>query len=194
MAFNKNALVEEIKQTLAQQAQLPEPNYSPIWVNNQTRLNASNFNDKMYKTISGYTKTLANNAYNTAAYSIEKVINYNAGWRPTNDDNEVTATSELHNYIIDNDGNVNLSEDIKVNRGSDPDNIIHYISFAEYSGNNYNIAISTPLMIWIDKYFEGSEDTPLYQPFVNTVNYAMGIRNMPNNSHAVFYIADVIRG
>lgn len=107
MAFNKNALVEEIKQTLAQQAQLPEPNYSPIWVNNQTRLNASNFNDKMYKTISGYTKTLANNAYNTSADSIEKVINYNAGWRPTNDDSEVTATSELHNYSIDNEGNVN---------------------------------------------------------------------------------------
>lgn len=107
MAFNKNALVEEIKQSLAEQAQLPEPNYSPIWVNNQTRLNASNFNDKMYKTISSYTKTLANNAYNTSAYSIEKVINYNAGWRPTNDDGEVTATSELHNYIIDNEGNVN---------------------------------------------------------------------------------------
>lgn len=107
MAFNKNALVEEVKQTLAEQAQLPEPNYSPIWVNNQTRLNASNFNDKMYKTISSYTKTLANNAYNTSAYSIEKVINYNAGWRPTNDDGEVTATSELHNYIIDNEGNVN---------------------------------------------------------------------------------------
>ena len=95
---------------------------------------------------------------------------------------------------VDNDGIVTLSEDIKVNFSSDPDNIIHNIAFTEYSGNNYNIAISSPLMIWIDKYFEGSEDTPLYQPFVNTINYGMGIRNMPNNSHAVFYIADVIRG
>lgn len=94
---------------------------------------------------------------------------------------------------VDNDGIVTLSEDIKVNISSDPDNIIHNISFTEYSGNNYNIAISSPLMIWVDKYFEGTEDTPLYQPFQNTVNYAMGIRNMPNNSHAVFYVADVIR-
>lgn len=95
---------------------------------------------------------------------------------------------------VDNDGIVTLSEDIKVNYGSDPDNVIHYIAFTEYSGNNYNIAISSPLMIWVDNYFEGTEDMPLYQPFQNTVNYAMGIRNMPNNSHAVFYIADVIRG
>ena len=95
---------------------------------------------------------------------------------------------------VNNEGIVTLSEDIKVNFGSDNDNVIHYILFAEYSGNNYNIAISSPLMIWVDNYFEGTVDIPLYQPFQNTVNHAMGIRNMPNNSHAVFYVADVIRG
>lgn len=95
---------------------------------------------------------------------------------------------------VNNDGFVTMSEDIKVNYGADNDNIIHYILFTEYSGNNYNIAISSPLMIWVDKYFEGTEDMPLYQPFESTTTYGMGIRNMPNNSHAVFYIADVIRG
>lgn len=95
---------------------------------------------------------------------------------------------------VDNDGIVTLSEDIKVNIGANADNTIHYIAFTEYSGNNYNIAISSPLMIWVDNYFEGTEDMPLYQPFQNVTNYAMGIRNMPNNSHAVFYVADVIRG
>ena len=94
---------------------------------------------------------------------------------------------------VNNEGIVTLSEDIKVDFASDIDNKIHCILFRGYSGNNYNIAISSPLMIWIDKFFEGSEDIGLYQPFESTDNYCMGIRNMPNNSHAVFYIADVIR-
>lgn len=117
------------------------------------------------------------NSPNTPGYPIESLTNF-----------------RLLKIDVDNEGIVTLSEDIKVNRGANDDNTIHYISFTEYSGNNYNIAISSPLMIWVDNYFEGTEDTPLYQPFQNTVNYAMGIRNMPNNSHAVFYIADVIRG
>ena len=117
------------------------------------------------------------NSPNTPGYPIESLTNF-----------------RLLKIDVDNVGHVTLSEDIKVNFSSDNDEKIHNITFSGYSGNNYNIAISSPLMIWIDNYFEGSVDTPLYQPFVNTVNYGMGIRNMPNNSHAVFYIADVIRG
>lgn len=94
---------------------------------------------------------------------------------------------------VDNDGIVTLSEDINVNRASDTNNKNHSIVFSGYSGNNYNIAISSPLMIWIDKYYEGSEVIELYQPYADIVSYGMGIRNMPNNSHAIFYIADVIR-
>lgn len=95
---------------------------------------------------------------------------------------------------VDNNGIVTLSEDINVDSGSDPDNKIQYIFFRGYSGNNYNIAISSPLMIWIDSSLDSTENIVLYQPIEGGEGYPIGIRNMPNNSHAVFYIADVIRG
>lgn len=94
---------------------------------------------------------------------------------------------------VDNDGLVTLSEDISVDYGYDPGNTTSYILVRGYSGNNYNIAISSPLMIWLDKSFEGTEPIELYQPFADAEEGGMGIKNIPHNSHAVFYIADVIR-
>lgn len=94
---------------------------------------------------------------------------------------------------VNNAGIVTLSEDIKVDFGSDPVNKIKYILFRGYSGNNYNIAISSPLMVWLDSSVDSNEDIVLYQPFEGNGGYGIGIRNMPYNSHAVFYIADVVR-
>lgn len=147
-------------------------------MNRQKQYLADNVDSKgnVFPTV-GENIRFGSNGSNTPGYTIEGLTNF-----------------RFLKIDVDNAGIVTLSEDINVNFSSDADNIIHTISFTGYSGNNYNIAISSPLMIWIDKYFEGSENTPLYQPFVNNINYAMGIRNMPNNSHAVFYIADVIRG
>lgn len=146
-------------------------------MNRQKQYLADNVDSKgnVFPTV-GENIRFGSNGSNSLGYPIESLTNF-----------------RLLKIDVDNAGHVTLSEDIKVNFSSDNDEIIHNMTFTEYSGNNYNIAISSPLMVWIDKFFEGSVDTPLYQPFVNTVNYGMGIRNMPNNSHAVFYIADVIR-
>lgn len=116
------------------------------------------------------------NGSNSPGYPIESLTNF-----------------RLLKIDVDNAGIVTLSEDINVDRASDSDNKIQSIIFRGYSGNNYNIAISSPLMVWIDKYSEASVQIGLYQPYGDIDGYGMGIRNMPNNSHAVFYIADVIR-
>lgn len=105
--FDINKLKAQVDQSLGDRQKLPKAYYKPLWVNNQTRLNASNFNDLLYRSVEEYTQLLASNAYEVAADSIDTVIENIGGWKNTTKNNDITNTSELHNYIIDNDGNVN---------------------------------------------------------------------------------------
>ena len=93
----------------------------------------------------------------------------------------------------DADGIVTLSENIKVSYGYGGTDKLNYIIFNEYAGNVFTYAISNPLMIWVDARFDGDVSAGIYQPFVDNEGGGFGIRNIPYNSHAVFYIADVIR-
>lgn len=146
-------------------------------MNRQKQYLADNVDSKgnVFPTV-GENIRFGSNGSNSPGYPIESLTNF-----------------RLLKIDVDNDGIVTLSEDINVEYASESDNKNHSIIFRGYSGNNYNIAISSPLMIWIDKYYEGSAQIVLYQPYGDIDGYGMGIRNMPNNSHAVFYIADVIR-
>lgn len=93
----------------------------------------------------------------------------------------------------DADGVISLSENIKVSYGFGDADKLNYILFNEYSGNVFTYAISSPLMVWVDTGFDVNIDASIYQPFVYHETNAFGIRNIPHNSHAVFYIADVIK-
>lgn len=147
-------------------------------MNRQKQYLADNVDSKgnVFPTV-GENIRFGSNGSNSPGYPIENLTNF-----------------RLLKIVVDNAGIVTLSEDISVDKGSDSGNMTRYIVFRGYSGNNYNIAISSPLMVWIDKSFDGTEPIELYQPYVDIDGYGMGVRNMPNNSHAVFYIADVIRG
>lgn len=105
--FDINKLKAQVNQSLGDRQKLPKAYYKPLWVNNQTRLNASNFNDLLYKSVEEYTQLLANNAYEVAADSIDTVIENIGGWKNTTKNDDITNTSELHNYSIDNEGIVN---------------------------------------------------------------------------------------
>ena len=94
----------------------------------------------------------------------------------------------------DADGSVSLSENIKVSYGFGGTDKLNYILFNEYAGSVFTYAISSPLMVWVDDHFGGDVSADIYQPFVYNETGEFGIRNIPYNSHAVFYIADVIRG
>lgn len=98
------------------------------------------------------------------------------------------------NIDVNNIGVVTMSEDIKVRYGFGGTDKLNFILFNEYAGSVFTYAISSPLMIWLDNNFGGDVSAGIYQPFVDNDSGEFGIRNIPYNSHAVFYIADVIRG
>ena len=89
---------------------------------------------------------------------------------------------------------VTLSENIKVSYDYGGTDKLNYILFNEYAGSVFTYAISSPLMVWVDDRFGGDVSADIYQPFVYNETGEFGIRNIPYNSHAVFYVADVIRG
>lgn len=117
------------------------------------------------------------NGSNSPGYPIENLTNFRF----------LTVNSDANGYVT-------LSENIKVSYGYGGTDKLNYILFNEYAGNVFTYAISNPLMIWVDANFGGDVSAAIYQPFVNNDSGGFGIRNIPYNSHAVFYIADVIRG
>ena len=97
------------------------PNFQPLWINDITRLNAQNFNSKMYVSIKEYIQKLAAETYQVAMTQLSDVIQLNAGWKPTLDIEAVNFTSEIHNDYNNNTAEGSFQSVFGINNQTNPD-------------------------------------------------------------------------
>lgn len=112
------------------------PNFQPLWINDITRLNAQNFNSKMYVSIKEYIQKLAAETYQVGMLQLSDVIQLNAGWKPTLDTEAANFTSEIHNDYVNNIAEGAFQSVFGINNQTNPDVAGQFIvgQFADTSG------------------------------------------------------------
>lgn len=104
MATPYDSLLEWANQQFGQSGLTPSPpGFAPNWINNITRLNATNMNS-IFSTIKTYIDTIVANSYNTTGQLIAAVIELSAGWKTS-----PTDTGEIFNDYENNEANGNYS-------------------------------------------------------------------------------------
>lgn len=93
-----NNLKDNLNKSLADVSTkgIPSANFEPVWINNITRLNAQNFNARMYPTIASYITGYGNAVFEGSNEQLSNLLSILPGYKV--DD---TSTSEIHNLDSD---------------------------------------------------------------------------------------------
>ena len=75
---------------------VPSANFNPVWINNITRLNAQNLNEKMYKSIDTYVQGYGNAVFEGSNSQLKNLLGILPGYKVSDE-----STSELHNIESD---------------------------------------------------------------------------------------------
>lgn len=75
---------------------VPSANFNPVWINNITRLNAQNLNEKMYKSIDTYVQGYGNAVFEGSNSQLKNLLCILPGYKVSDE-----STSELHNIESD---------------------------------------------------------------------------------------------
>ena len=71
---------------------VPTANFSPVWINNITRLNAQNLNEKMYKSINTFVQGYGDAVFRGSNSQLSNLLKLLPGYKVSD-----TSTSEIHN-------------------------------------------------------------------------------------------------
>lgn len=93
-----NSLKDNLNKSLADVSTkgIPSANFEPVWINNITRLNAQNFNARMYPTIASYITGYGNAVFEGSNEQLSNLLSILPGYKV-----EDTSTSEIHNLNSD---------------------------------------------------------------------------------------------
>nr|DAM46380.1 MAG TPA: hypothetical protein [Bacteriophage sp.] len=93
-----NSLKDNLNKSLADVSTkgIPSANFEPVWINNITRLNAQNFNARMYPTIASYITGYGNAVFEGSNEQLSNLLSILPGYKVTD-----TSTSEIHNLDSD---------------------------------------------------------------------------------------------
>ena len=93
-----NSLKDNLNKSLADVSTkgIPSANFEPVWINNITRLNAQNFNARMYPTIASYITGYGNAVFEGSNEQLSNLLSILPGYKVTD-----TSTSEIHNLNSD---------------------------------------------------------------------------------------------
>lgn len=93
-----NSLKDNLNKSLADVSTkgIPSANFEPVWMNNITRLNAQNFNARMYPTIASYITGYGNAVFEGSNEQLSNLLSILPGYKVTD-----TSTSEIHNLNSD---------------------------------------------------------------------------------------------
>lgn len=75
---------------------VPSANFNPVWINNITRLNAQNLNEKMYKSIDTYVQGYGNAVFKGSNSQLKNLLGILPGYKVSDE-----STSEIHNIELD---------------------------------------------------------------------------------------------
>lgn len=75
---------------------VPSANFNPVWINNITRLNAQNLNEKMYKSIDTYVQGYGNAVFEGSNSQLKNLLGILPGYKVSDE-----STSEIHNIESD---------------------------------------------------------------------------------------------
>lgn len=105
MATPYDELLDVIEQSFDQAGILPTPYaFTPNWINNITRLNATNMNE-IFRSIKAYIDTLAANVYGNTNEIFTQIVELSAGWKTSNAD----GAGEIFNNYDENQANADYS-------------------------------------------------------------------------------------
>lgn len=93
-----NNLKDNLNKSLADVSTkgIPSANFEPVWINNITRLNAQNFNARMYPTIASYITGYGNAVFEGSNEQLSNLLSILPGYKVAD-----TSTSEIHNLDSD---------------------------------------------------------------------------------------------
>ncbi len=86
------SLIDELKNEKPLTTEILNLTWSPTWINNVTRLNAQNLQEKLYNSLKANYTNASNTTVKVAYEQIQRLLNFVAGVRP-----DSQSTSEIHN-------------------------------------------------------------------------------------------------
>lgn len=86
------SLIDELKNEKPLTTELLNLTWAPTWINNVTRLNAQNLQEKLYNCLKDNYTNASNTTVKVAYEQIQRVLNFVAGVKP-----DSQSTSEIHN-------------------------------------------------------------------------------------------------
>lgn len=86
------SLIDELKNEKPLTTELLNLTWTPTWINNVTRLNAQNLQEKLYNCLKNNYTNASNTTVKVAYEQIQRVLNFVAGVKP-----DPQSTSEIHN-------------------------------------------------------------------------------------------------
>jgi len=93
-----NSLKDNLSKSLAEVSTkgIPSATFEPVWINNITRLNAQNFNSRMYPTIASYITGYGNAVFDGSNEQLSNLLTILPGYKVTD-----SNTTEIHNIELD---------------------------------------------------------------------------------------------
>ena len=99
------SLIDELKNEKPLTTEILNLTWAPTWINNVTRLNAQNLQEKLYNCLKTNYTNASNTTVKVAYEQIQRLLNFVAGVRPNSQ-----STSEIHNNNPEFDPSNNTAE------------------------------------------------------------------------------------